>query len=157
MVRIFVLVLSLCAAAPALALSCLQQGSLSDSFRQAAASDRAYVLAAGMISRLGGQPLTPPTDLRGMPEPFTAKARFSGVRAGGGGMNQRFNEIITVEIGCAGMWCGSVPQGGFIAFLERRGDTHILRSGPCPDYALHRDSPEGRAEVRACLQGTCPQ
>ena len=152
-----VLLCALILAGPAQALSCLQAPTLSDSFRTAAGSDRAYVLAAGIVDRLGGQQSTARTDLRGRPQPFEAKARFSGVRAGAGGLNQRFNEIITVEVSCAGQWCGAVPQGGYIAFLERRGDTNILRIGPCPNYALHRDSPEARAEVRACLAGQCPR
>lgn len=144
-------------ASSAQAQSCREAPTLSDSFRFAAGSDRAYVLAAGIVDRLGGQQSTARTDLRGVPQSFEAKARFTGVRAGAGGLNQRFNEIITVEVSCAGLRCGAVPQGGFIAFLERRGDTHVLRSGPCPDYALHRDSPAARAEVRACLAGQCPR
>jgi len=150
-------VIALTLASQAQALSCKQAPTLSDSFRFAAGSDRAYVLAAGIVDRLGGQQSTARTDLRGVPLSFVAKARFSGVRAGAGGLNQRFNEIITVEVSCAGQWCGAVPQGGYIAFLERRGDTHVLRSGPCPEYALHRDSPAARAEVRACLAGQCPR
>ena len=144
-------------AAPVHALSCLQPPTLSESYRHAAGSERVYVLAAGSVDRLGGQQSTARMDLRGQTQPFVAKARFVGVRLGAGGMTQRFNEIITVEVNCALQWCGAVPQGGFIAFLERRGDTHVLRSGPCPDYALHRDSPAARAEVRACLAGQCPR
>lgn len=149
--------ISLILASSAQAQSCRGAPTLSDSFRFAAGSDRAYVLAAGIVDRLGGQQRTARTNLRGVPQSFVAKARFTGLRAGAGGLNQRFNEIITVEVSCAGMRCGAVPQGGFIAFLERRGDTHVLRSGPCPDYALHRDNPAARAEVRACLAGQCPR
>jgi len=156
MLRVLAIVLIL-STSPAQALSCLQHPTLSDSFRTAAGADRAYVLAVGTIDRLGGQQRTARTDLRGVPQPYMAKARFSGLRAGAGELNQRFNEIITVEVSCAGQSCGAVPQGGYIAFLERRGDTHVLRSGPCPGFALHRDSPVARTEVRACLAGQCPR
>jgi hypothetical protein len=151
------MILAVMLAQPVHALSCLEPGSFADAYGQASASDKPYVLVVGALSRLGGQQSEPREDLQGLLQSYTAKARFEGWRGGAEGFNQRFNEIITVNVTCIASWCGSVPIGGAVAFLEQRGSGYFLEVGPCPGFQIRRDDLLVRADAVACLQGRCPR
>jgi hypothetical protein len=62
---------------------------------------------------------------------------------------------VRVEVGCAGPWCGAVPDGPALMFLERRDDAHLLDAGPCPWFVFEVTDATVAAAI-ACLRGeTC--
>lgn len=135
---------------PALALSCLRP-SVATTFAGAAASDATYRLVLGKIDLLPGQI---PRVFNGQTagEPYTLKARFSGRQGGTDGFRRPVAFPVTLDIGCAGPWCGSVPRGEVLMFVEARGADHALELGACPHFALPA-TPETIAQARQCLAG----
>ena len=61
---------------------------------------------------------------------------------------------ITVEVGCAGPWCGAVPQGDedLLFFVERRADANVVVEGPCPRWVLTA-TPDVVEGALSCLRG----
>lgn len=143
----------LLASGPALALSCLRP-TVADSYAAADASDAAYLLVLGRIDLLPGQ--TPRSfDGRRGGEDYTLQAYLTGTQGGTDGFRRAVAFPLTLEIGCAGPWCGSVPDGKVLMFVERRGGEHVLELGACPQFALSA-TPEIVARASQCLaDGPC--
>ena len=139
-------------AGPADALSCLRP-SVAQTFTEASAAEAQYVLAVGRVSLMPGETIPStgddPNDRRG----YAVEARFDGVLASPTGFDDDAAFPLTVEVECAGAWCGAVPLAErVLAFVERRGDRNVLVEGPCPFWAL-RATPEVVAQAEACLRG----
>lgn len=137
-------------AGPALALSCLHP-SIANTYAGADAVDVSYRLILGKIDLLPGQT---PRSVNGQSagEPYTLNARVSGRQGGADGFRRPVAFPVTLEIGCAGPWCGSVPRGEVLMFVEARGADHVLALGACPHFALQA-TPETIAQARQCLAG----
>ncbi|UWQ18210.1 hypothetical protein [Jannaschia sp. M317] len=138
-------------AGPALALSCLAP-TVQRSFAVAQDSPATYVLAVGMLTPLPGEAAPPdPTDPN-QRQGHVLRTRFEGVLASGTGFNVYRLFDVAVEVGCLGPWCGGLPRGETLLFLERRADGHVLTAGPCGQFAFAA-TPEVKTQALACLQG----
>lgn len=137
-------------AGPALALSCLRP-SIANTYAGAAASDATYRLVLGKIDLLPGQ--TPRAfNGQSVGEPYTLTARLTGKQGGADGFRRPVAFPVTLEVGCAGPWCGSFPRGEVLMFVEARGADHVLQLGACPHFALPA-TPETIVQARQCLAG----
>ncbi|WP_179378072.1 hypothetical protein [Jannaschia marina] len=138
-------------ATQAAALSCLP-ASVPGSFRAANEAEAQYVLAVGRVQLLPGErvpePAGDPNDRQG----YSVKARFDGRLAGPEGFTQEAAFPVTVEVECAGAWCGGVPVDRVLAFIERRGEENVLVESPCPMFSL-RATPEMVKQAEDCLAG----
>ncbi|MCK0168657.1 hypothetical protein MWU52_13945 [Jannaschia sp. S6380] len=149
---ILAVLLSTALASPAAALSCLRP-SVQASYQAADAAEAQYVLSVGRLQLLPGETIpdttgTDPNDRQG----YTVRTRFDGKLADAGGFGTDAAFPVTVEVECAGAWCGGVPLDRVLLFLERRGEENVLVQGPCPRFALSA-TPEVVAGAAACLKG----
>ncbi|WP_299838597.1 hypothetical protein [uncultured Jannaschia sp.] len=143
--------LSTALAGQASALSCLRP-SVQSSFQAADTSEADYVLAIGRVQPLPGEEIAPADDTPNDRKGYSARTRFDGEIAGADGFDTTVSFPLTVEVECAGHWCGGVPLDRNIMFVERRGEENVLIEGPCPRFALDA-TPEAEADVLACLRG----
>lgn len=139
-------------ASPASALSCLRP-SVAATFAQADAAEKEYVLAVGRISVLPEEAIPTPGGDPNERQGYTVRARFDGELASPTGFDEAASFPLTVEVECAGPWCGGVPLAErMLVFVERRADENVLVEGPCPFWALQA-TPEVVAQAEACLRG----
>ena len=143
--------LSTALAGQANALSCLRP-SVQSSFRTADASEAAYVLAIGRVQPLPGEEIAPADDTPNDRKGYSVRTRFDGRIADAAGFETEASFPLTVEVECAGPWCGGVPLDRNILFVERRGEEIVLVEGPCPLFALDA-TPEAEAAALSCLRG----
>ncbi|MEM8822358.1 MAG: hypothetical protein AAGF30_02005, partial [Pseudomonadota bacterium] len=138
---------------PAMALSCMRP-SVAQTFQTLNAAEETYVIVHGTFEPLPGGPTEPAGDVNDR-QSYDLQARFRGDLATAMGFDRSIDVIVTVEIGCAGPWCGTVPEGDVIAFLERREEGFAFSAGPCPFGALPA-TPEAEALALSCLRaGPC--
>ncbi|SDY34747.1 hypothetical protein SAMN05444004_101202 [Jannaschia faecimaris] len=142
--------LSTCIAGQAAALSCTP-ASVAASFQAASAAEEEYVLAVGRVQVLPGQTLPEPADPNNRPG-YSVEAQFSGRLAAEDGFTQDAVFPVTVQVDCSGPWCGGVPIGRVLAFIERRESENVLVSSPCPVFMLTA-TPEFLAQAETCLAG----
>ena len=146
--------LSTALAGQAAALSCARP-SVADSFALAVDAESQYVIAVGRIGIPEGTELPEPG---GTPEErtgYAVDAVFQGELASTGGFDQPVQFPITVEIGCAGAWCGAFPREPVLAFIERRGDAFFLAEGPCPRFTLNATEEVVDAALSCVTGGPC--
>lgn len=144
--------LSTALAGQASALSCLR-ASVPQTFAEAASAQAQYVLAVGRISLLPGQAIPSTGDDPNARQGYAVEARFDGKLASPTGFDADASFPLTVEVHCAGAWCGGVPVAErMLIFVERRDGTNVLVEGPCRFWALGA-TPETVAQAEACLRG----
>ncbi|MGB3555192.1 MAG: hypothetical protein WBA25_11195 [Jannaschia sp.] len=138
-------------AGPAAALSCLAP-SVEGSFRAADESDAQYAMAVGTLTPLPGEAIPAPSPDPNQREGYVLQTRFEGNLATLDGFDRPATFDVAVEVECAGAWCGGVPVGAKLLFLERREDGNVLVEGPCPRFALAA-TPENMSGAVACVRG----
>lgn len=143
--------LSTALAGQAQALSCLRP-SVQSSFAQASEAEAQYMLAVGRLQLLPDEKIPAvgddPNDRKG----YSVQTRFDGRLAAADGFTEEASFPLTVEVGCAGAWCGGVPLDRMLIFVERREGANVLVEGPCPQFALTA-TPEVVEGALACLRG----
>ena len=137
-------------AQPAAALSCMRP-DIARTYAELDAAPESYALARGTLT-LDPEQVVRPTLNEHAPEPYTLSATFQGHLPTAVGFNKPLTVPVTVEVGCAGPWCGAPPDGASILFLEQRGDAVVLKAGACPFYAFAADAGT-EAKALACLRG----
>ncbi len=143
--------LSAALAGQAQALSCLRP-SVQASFAEADSSEAQYVLAVGRVQLLPGETIPDVGDDPNDREGYSVRARFDGQLAAADGFTEDASFPLTVEVGCAGPWCGGVPLERVLVFIERRDDANVLVEGPCPMFVLDA-TPEVLEGALSCLRG----
>lgn len=144
-------ILALGTAGQAAALSCMPV-SVTGSFQAASASEAQYVMAVGRIQLLPGQTLPGTGDDPNDRQGYSVEARFNGRLAGAGGFEEEVAFPLTVQVECAGAWCGGVPVNRTLAFIERRAGKNVLVSEPCARFAIDA-TPERVEQAEICLAG----
>ncbi|MEX3017117.1 hypothetical protein [Gymnodinialimonas hymeniacidonis] len=160
MIRLFALLLSVFAAGPAMALSCLQP-TVAGAYTNAADSPADYVIGAGSLTLTG--PSNPPHGLTMQGDDpnqmvgYTQPARFDGGLFTGADFNNQQTLSVTVDVTCIAAWCGAAsPVDYGLLFFRVVNGTYILDEGACPANVFHDVHPGMLQEVIDCHQGTCP-
>ncbi|MEM7641102.1 MAG: hypothetical protein AAF366_01075 [Pseudomonadota bacterium] len=141
--------LMLAIAQPAAALSC-QRPSIAGTFNALNAAEETYIMVRGTVASLPGEQSEPEGELNER-QSYVVQAQFTGDMATASGFDRPLDIPLTVEVGCAGPWCGGVPEGEVIAFLEQRNGRYVLAAGPCPFSALTA-SEEAQVQAMSCLR-----
>lgn len=135
---------------PAEALSCLRP-DIARSYQQADRSKDRYIMVLGTLAF---DPALLPETGAGNTAPTTIPARLNGQPITPNGFGKPFQRPVTLEISCAGSWCGSVPAGTeMLMFLRQTAAGYTLDVGPCPGSAFVQPSEETLATARRCLSG----
>lgn len=138
-------------ATQASALSCLQP-SVQNSFTAANEAEEQYVMAVGRLTPLPGQSIPEQPEDPNQRQGYTLETRFDGNLASLTGFDQPAAFPVTLEVTCAGPWCGGLPLDDTLYFIERRDGTNVVVEGPCPHFALTATT-EVVEGAMACLRG----
>lgn len=122
-----------------------------EAFAQADASEDIYQVVKGVIAY---DPEEMPRTGEANPVGGEVAATMIGEALTADGFNARFVSPITLVVGCAGPWCGTVGGGEQIAFLRQSGGRLELDVGPCPGTSFEATA-EAEAQVMACLARGC--
>lgn len=153
--------LSLVAAGPAVALSCVAP-SVAGSYGFADDSPENYVIAVGALTAVG--PSVPPQgavaqggDINQMAG-FTQQAHFSGMTFTGSGFNAPLDAQISADVTCVSAWCGSyVDQANALFFFRQdTNGTYVLSLHACPGNVFPNPTQAQLSQVSQCYNsGTC--
>lgn len=133
--------------AQAQALSCAAPDPVR-AFQAAMAAPETYVVVSGTLA-LGIQEPVPdgPKD-----RARVVLVWFSGMVLTRDGFTQALQTPMTVQITCAGPWCGSMPdQTGRIYFAKVAAGAYTLGLGPCSGSLT--PTPQIEALLTACIRG----
>ncbi|SFJ65638.1 hypothetical protein [Jannaschia pohangensis] len=143
--------LSTAIAGQASALSCLR-ADVARTFATANEAEAQYVIAVGTMRLLPGESIPEQAGDPNEKQGYSVKTRFDGRLAALDGFTQDAAFPLTVEVECAGPWCGGVPVNRVLVFIERRGDENVLVEGPCPQFAIPATT-ETLDSALSCLRG----
>ncbi len=137
-------------ATQALALSCLRPDP-ETTFDRAAEATETYYVAHGRFT-------FDAADLPGLNgRPTQLQAGFQGKGLTRDGFVAPLTWNVTLDIGCAGPWCGGItPDRDMLVFLERRGNGIYLSLQACTDTVFDTPSQDLLDRMTACFrQGVC--
>ena len=142
------------------ALSCMRP-QIEQSFNWWADAEERYYIGVGTLTALEPLPNIPDPGAMSFggaePRDLSAPFRFEGYLIGGSG-DMPLDTTITVEIGCAGPWCGGFPADGTHGLmpLEVKDARNLsLRMGACPGTIFDASV---EPTVRGCLAaGRCTE
>ncbi|WP_371155719.1 hypothetical protein [Jannaschia sp. 2305UL9-9] len=140
-------------AQPASALSCLSP-TVQTSFAAADDSDATYVMGVGRLTPVPGQRIPAAPDNPNHRVGYSLEATFEGHLATRNGFDHAYAGPVTVDVTCVAAWCGQIPVGAHLLFLERTAEGDRLTAGPCPRFALP-STPRNRSDALSCLARGC--
>ena len=130
------------------ALSCLRPDPV-NSFLAANESPETYVILRGRVAE--AEILIPP--VVGKDQSHPVPGWFIGQALTSTGFDQPLETPVTVQVLCAGPWCGSMlPEEDLIIFATLTDGVYEIQAGPC-DGAAFQPSPETEALLLSCFQG----
>lgn len=157
MIRTISFAVTLIAAGPATALSCLQP-TVASTYGAAADSPANYVVAVGSLSATG--PSNPPQgavaqggDINQMVG-YTQPAQFNGMAFTGEAFTSPLNTPVVADVTCSIAWCGSYGNQANALFFFRRdaNGTHVLEINACPGNVFPNPTPAQLQQVTSCYQ-----
>ena len=126
--------------------------SPSQAFAHADGAPELYVVVEGRVSydpsdlpQTGDNDAPPLTEVQG---------RLSGRSLSRAGFTSPVDMPVTLLVGCAGPWCGTLQQGEVVAFVRKGDHRWEIDVGACPGSVFDA-TPSVRAEVMACMSGGC--
>ncbi|MDU8929559.1 hypothetical protein RXV86_19385 [Alisedimentitalea sp. MJ-SS2] len=130
----------------ALALSCARP-DMARSFQFADDAEGTYHLLLGEIEYTESKLLAPT-------EPETLKARLRARGITRTGFSAWIDRDVTVNITCAGPWCGSVPENErLLIFLRQDGADWVIDAPPCGGFVFVDPGQAEMRILRSCLSG----
>jgi hypothetical protein len=143
-----VMVLVALVGSQAQALSCVQPDPVR-AFQAAMAAPDAYVVLRGRVSEAEVLIPLPQGKTQDRPVPVW----FIGAALTSDGFTQTLEGPMTVQITCAGPWCGSMLGDAEQIFFARLQDgAYTIDSGPCGGAAFAAD-PRTEALLTSCMRG----
>lgn len=142
-------------AGPVQALSCLPTDPAA-TFVAMTAESEGFILLQGSLdfdsSALPAFIETDPT-----PAPAPIAATFTGTELTAAGPGEVTIIPATLQISCAGPWCGSASSGQeAVIFATGDSDAITIYAGPCGGQVFYDPTPAMIATLTTCLQGgTC--
>jgi hypothetical protein len=134
------------------ALSCMRPDPI-ETFQQVAAAPESYYVLYGELTF--DETLLPPGVLDNQarsPDPIPAQ--FSGKGLTQQGFTSDYVSPVTLQISCAGPWCGSARSGGnAIYFVEATNPPVTMIAGACGGR-IFEDPPQAVLDMlTSCMQG----
>lgn len=134
----------------AAALSCVPQ-SVERSFQQASAAEESYLIVTGTL--IFDETKLPKRDVA-EPQGVSIPAHLEGAALGLRERKTAFDRKITLNVRCLASWCGNPASGQpVLAFLEKKGGSYELLSGPCGGYLIQNPKPAQLRKAERCLLG----
>lgn len=143
----YLVIIAALTGAQAQALSCAAPDPVR-AFQAAMAAPETYVVVSGTLA-LGTQEPVPdgPKD-----RARVVPVRFSGMVLTRDGFTQALQTPMTVQITCAGPWCGSMPpQTEVIAFAQLADRAYTIEVGPCG--GVFDPEPAVEQLLLSCIRG----
>lgn len=135
-------------ASQASALSCMAPDPI-DSFAQASASTESYILVLGEIAY----------DTADWPEnsDTMVSGRLVGKALTAGGFDDPYNGPISLNVTCAGPFCGTVqPDVPALVFAQIGSDSLLADVPPCGGWVFENPTSETLRDMGNCLRnGGC--
>jgi hypothetical protein len=90
-------------------------------------------------------------------EPDPIDARFEGKGLTLDGFTNAYFSDVTLQIGCAGPWCGSARSGvEAVYFVEATAPPVTMQAGPCGGMIFEEPTDATLQMLSSCMQGgTC--
>ncbi len=135
------------------ALSCMRPDPLA-AFAQAAASDDTYYVLYGTLDFDASKQ---PQGVQNAPrDPAPIPAFFRGHGLTTAGFTSRFDAPVTLQISCAGPWCGqATPHKAAVIFARVSGDQVLVEVGPCGGRVFPEPTRAVRDALTQCMSGGC--
>lgn len=133
-------------ASQATALSCVFPDPVR-TFQAASAAPETYVILRGTLSE--AEILIPPDRTRSYPVPVW----FTGHALTQSGFTRALEQEMTVQVTCAGEWCGGVPpETDTIFFAQVQDGAYVISSDPC-NFWMFPPDPLTVEVLTSCLRG----
>lgn len=134
------------------ALSCLRPDPVATFQRLAAAPESYFVLYGQLTFDQADLPPGVSQDQMRTPDPIAA--RFTGKGLTREGFTNPYESDVTLQIGCAGPWCGSARRGvDAIYFVEATDPPVTMQAGPCGGMIFEEPSEAVLDMLTSCMQG----
>ncbi|WP_019955953.1 hypothetical protein [Yoonia vestfoldensis] len=139
-------------AGQAQALSCMRTDAIS-TFEDLAAAPEAYFVLHGVLT-FDESGLPPFVQQDPVSDPAPLQAQFTGKGLTAQGFSKDYTGPVTLQITCAGPWCGRVQSGqDAIVFVPADDPALTVTAGPCGGRLFYDPTPETLAMLTACMQG----
>jgi len=142
-------------ASPIHALSCLRPDPIS-TFQRVAAAEESYFVLSGTLTF--DESLLPAQDFQNqLQTPDPIPAQFSGKGLTRDGFVNDYISPVTLQITCAGPWCGSAQSGmEAVFFVEATRPLATVIADPCGGMIFPRTTPAAKDMLTSCMAGgTC--
>ncbi len=139
-------------ATQATALSCLRPDPIETFQRVAAAPEGYFVLYGQMTFDESALPAGVSNDNVRDPDPIPA--RFTGKGLTIQGFTSDYISPVTLQVGCAGPWCGSARSGVDAIYFVRADDPPVtMQAGPCGGMIFEEPDQATLDMLTSCMQG----
>jgi hypothetical protein len=134
------------------ALSCMRPDPIETFQRLAAASESYFVLYGKLTFDETDLPAGVSMEQLRTPDPIAA--RFVGKGLTRHGFTNDYYSDVTLQIGCAGAWCGSARSDvDAIYFVEAADPPVTMQAGPCGGMIFEQPSDAVLDMLTSCMQG----
>ncbi|KIN65455.1 hypothetical protein Z945_498 [Sulfitobacter noctilucae] len=151
--RALLFAIALLAPAPAFALSCMAP-SVERSFAQFQEAEEVYIVVHG---KLNFDPELLPEGMTQDPLPpelTLVSAHLKGASLTTDGFVRSYDQPVTLEVSCAGPWCGNAKTGeDIVAFVRKDEDGYALAIRPCGGAVFGSPEPEMLQQLHTCFVG----
>lgn len=150
-------VILLAIAGPAHALSCMET-TIEQQFNRAVDASERYSVVAGTLTFDSGKlPQTDWDNQTNTPPKTFIDARITGKALTKEGFTQAYSKNVTLEVQCAGPWCGGARSGiEYLAFINVDQSPPRITASACPGHIFAEPSAAQKGSVVACFQaGRC--
>ncbi|PJI93095.1 hypothetical protein BC777_1963 [Yoonia maricola] len=139
-------------AGPGHALSCMRPDPI-ETFQRLAAAPESYFVLYGRLT-FDEADLPAGVSMDQSREPGPIAARFEGKGLTRQGFTNDYYSDVTLQIGCAGPWCGSARSGiDAVYFVEATDPPVTMRAGACGGMIFEEPSDAVLEMLTSCMQG----
>lgn len=134
------------------ALSCMRPDPI-ETFQRVAAAPESYFVLYGELTF--DETLLPPgVGDNNTRAPAPIPAQFRGMGLTRDGFTSSYVSPVTLQIGCAGPWCGSAKSGGDALYFVQADEPPVtMVAGPCGGMIFPDPSDAVLDMLTSCMQG----
>ncbi|MEO0904437.1 MAG: hypothetical protein AAFX89_06665 [Pseudomonadota bacterium] len=134
------------------ALSCVRPDPI-DTFKRVAAAPESYFVLYGKLT-FDEAELPSGVSINQSRDPAPIAARFEGKGLTRQGFTSDYYSDVTLQVTCAGPWCGSARSGiDAVYFVEATDPPVTMRAGACGGLIFEEPSDAILNMLTSCMQG----